>query len=75
MFQWAILRAFFRALFAFHEAGNRQRAAKGKTLEIFSEFSWNFYIDDPFDFPAKCMNRAFSSPGRRRSSVNDHLVK
>ena len=30
VFRWAIIRAFFRALFAFHEAGRRQRLAKGK---------------------------------------------
>jgi len=30
VFRWAILRAFFRAQFAFLEAGHRYRLAKGK---------------------------------------------
>jgi len=30
VFRWAIVRAFFRALFAFHEAGQRHRAARSK---------------------------------------------
>jgi len=29
VFRWAIVRAFFRAYFAFHDAGNRQRVFKG----------------------------------------------
>ncbi len=33
VFRWAILRAFFRAFFAFNEAGHRYRLAKGKKIQ------------------------------------------
>ncbi|XP_021968609.1 unconventional myosin-IXa isoform X2 [Folsomia candida] len=52
VFRWAIVRAFFRAYFAFNEAGNRQRVLRAKST----------------------LNRALSTPGRRRSS-NDQLIK
>ena len=32
VFRWAIIRAFFRAYFAFREAGHRYRLAKGKSV-------------------------------------------
>lgn len=35
VFRWAILRAFFRAYFAFNEAGMKQRQCKGKICETF----------------------------------------
>jgi len=37
VFRWAILRAFFRAFFAFNEAGYRYRMARGKfSITIFN---------------------------------------
>jgi myosin-9 len=32
VFRWAIVRAFFRGYFAFHEAGRRHRQCRGEAL-------------------------------------------
>lgn len=36
VFRWAILRAFFRAYFAFHEAGMKQRQLRGPLNTFFN---------------------------------------
>lgn len=46
VFRWAILRAFFRAFFAFHEAGHRYRMARGNRflLQIVNFISLKGYF-------------------------------
>jgi myosin-9 len=34
VFRWAIVRAFFRGYFAFHEAGRKHRLSRGKYIDF-----------------------------------------